>query len=262
MTTAGVITHVGIPFNGSVYAITAGPDGGAWFTSMGDPSTAIFGRIDTSTLSVVTYNVSSDYPLFGNLVAGSDGNLWSSRQSDGDLLRITPTGEITAYAHGLRRKIVNDSAWLANRNGVLYGVYGSANYLVRFSEKNLVPIAHIKIENRSSEELWTRDAFGPDSNLWISDLSGSKLTAYLLRILSVNPTSIVLSVGSQQTIDSSESKEDPSRLQATSSNPGIASVAKGLSAGTFIVSGMSSGSCTVTVSDPHGNLVEVSVTIN
>lgn len=267
MTPDGVITNISLGFSGDISSITAGPDGGVWFTESGVNSDLV-GRIDVHTLAFTRYDATGYGPMFGNIIKGRDGNLWTSRRTDGDLVRITPTGSFSSYPHGLPRKITNDNPWLVMDDGgprfgdVIYAVYGSSRYIVRFSVMRLRQIDIIALPHPGSSNTGIRAALGPDSNVWTTDYQGTEYIAYILHTLTVSPTSMTLSVGASQTITASERHVDPSVLRATSSNPGIAAVGNGGIAGTFVVTGVAVGTCTVTIDDQKGNSVNVSVTVN
>lgn len=260
MTTSGVITQVPIPFNGSVLSIAPSRDGGVWFTDQA-LNQAVIGRVDPHTLAIVTYDMSAYQPLLGNLVGGSDGNVWTSRQSDGDLIRITPSGGISTYPHGLPRKIRNDNPWLAERDGTLFLVFGLSKYLIRFSEAHTSVIDRVRMPDSNSQEP-VRTSIGPDLNLWTSDVEGEQFVVYVRHVLIVTPISIVLNVGATQTATASELKTKATQLRAASSNPAIASVTNGPTAGTFVVTGIAIGSCTITIDDQRGNSVSVPITVD
>ncbi len=108
----GTLTEfsAGIPAGGAIRDLVAGPDGNLWFTldpgfsRSGGPShgQSAIGRITQA--GVVTLFRSGlrkqSYP--GEIVAGSDGNLWFSESiGPGEVGLVTPQGSITEFPLGL-----------------------------------------------------------------------------------------------------------------------------------------------------------------
>lgn len=97
--TGGSVTlhPTGLVAGTATHAITAGPDGNLWFTS-GDGlgGTDRLNRIAPSGVPTLGIVVSGDRAL-GGLASGPDGNVWLARPDDATILRVTPTGAITAF---------------------------------------------------------------------------------------------------------------------------------------------------------------------
>src|SRR5438128_1470924 len=85
----------------SVYSIARGPDGAMWFTAGSPPR---IGRITASGQQ--TYFTAGISQIPFSIVAGPDGNLWFTEggSEQGRIARITPTGAITEFSHGLHKE--------------------------------------------------------------------------------------------------------------------------------------------------------------
>jgi len=84
----------GMPAGGAPQAITAGPDGGLWFTL---PGVNAIGRITpTGQVSTFTAGIQAGAQPWG-IVAGPDGNLWFTEKGGNAIGRITPTGQVTEF---------------------------------------------------------------------------------------------------------------------------------------------------------------------
>lgn len=104
-----------VPTNrvGGINSIAAGPDGGVWFTLVywvHGHKRNVIGRIDTAGAIV-------EYPLPvrsgpGQIVTGSDGNLWFTEAGGGvpKIGRITPTGQLTHFRLPYRHRRLNSIA--------------------------------------------------------------------------------------------------------------------------------------------------------
>jgi streptogramin lyase len=102
---------------------------------------------------------------------------------------------------------------------------------------------------------------GPDQNLWLSDQFDNRIDVAVLRLMSTVPTSVTVGVTQTQTVTTSEKHAPKSGYTAASSNSSIATVAPGKAPDQFIVTGGSTGSCVVTISDAIGNSIPVAVTV-
>jgi len=81
-------------------AITTGPDGNLWLTTLGTDSgtNPAIGRITASGVFTF-FDVPGNFSIFGGLTAGPDGNLWFTEQEDGTTAGEQPAvGEITPAA--------------------------------------------------------------------------------------------------------------------------------------------------------------------
>jgi streptogramin lyase len=97
---SGTVVEFTVPGNGSPHAITAGPDGNAWFTD-----TAGSDRIGRITPAGSITEFSSGLTANSDpsaITAGPDGNLWFTESANpGRIGRITPAGSITEFSSGL-----------------------------------------------------------------------------------------------------------------------------------------------------------------
>jgi virginiamycin B lyase len=90
ISTDGVITEFPLPEGAAEPAgITAGPGGFLWYTSGGT-----IGRMSTGG-EVTTFPL-SEFDTFGQIVAGADGNLWTTARP-ARIARITPAGAATYF---------------------------------------------------------------------------------------------------------------------------------------------------------------------
>jgi glucose/arabinose dehydrogenase len=108
-------------------------------------------------------------------------------------------------------------------------------------------------------------AFGPDGNLWYDAGGTNSLNVIgtdIFRILTVNPTSMTLTISQTQTATASQIQNPNSVFTAVSANPSVATVANGPTTGTFNITGQSAGSTTVRIADHQHNYVDIAVTVH
>ena len=98
---------------------------------------------------------------------------------------------------------------------------------------------------------------GPDRNMW---LGSGPLYVYLWREISSVPASIEVQVGQSAPLAVSEKNTNQMQVSAISNDPSIATVSG--SEPSFSVTGVSTGSTSITLSDPIGNILNVPVTVN
>lgn len=261
MTLDGTVTVIPLP-KGVPELITSALDGGIWFTYNDGPLG--IGRVDPTTLEVQQYDAPAGYGNLAGLVAGNDGNLWSGSVIGklGRIVRITTGGVYTDYRPGIKSP-VPIGVDVQGPSNLLYavGVNNSGKYIVRFNESRLAADSSILFPDSGHKSV-SGMALGPDGNLWMSDITYDAINVYVVRELTVSPTSVSESVGAQTTLTAAETKTPPTKLRAVSSNPNIAAVADGQTVGSFVVTGVASGSCSVRISDDRGNLVNVTITVN
>jgi streptogramin lyase len=93
-TTSGAITEFPLPISDAgPHDIKLGPDGALWFTQVSAPD---IGRITTAGV-ITEFAIPNTSGFTVTITTGSDGNLWSS--SNGQLIRITPTGTPTVFSN-------------------------------------------------------------------------------------------------------------------------------------------------------------------
>jgi streptogramin lyase len=131
ITPDGVLSALKSPDGSGVLdgPIVTGPDGNLWFShaSFADSSGAASHWIVQMTPQGVTKSFSYPSGYVNSLTVGPDGNLWAVTTSPSLLLRITTSGEITAFtpdAVGLQgsptliTSIPGGALWLAETSGI------------------------------------------------------------------------------------------------------------------------------------------------
>jgi len=244
LTTAGVVTEYPVPSHTFPFFITAGPDGNLWFTE-GGPRVAKITPGGTIT-EYSTGNASST----SGIAVGADGNLWFGESSLDRLGTITTAGVVSShYIRGSHpEEVVNGGG-----NELFVSVdQGLASYNVRTH-------GFVVLGYPQGATPFGFMALGGDGNIWFTQGSTNDVAVYVRHILSVNPSSLQLKAGQQATLTATETG-GLTTLGAISSNPAIASVAPAGS-NTFTVTGVASGSCTITVMDHKKNTFPVPVTV-
>jgi streptogramin lyase len=108
MTTSGSVTEFPIPGMGAEgpaggLELTAGPDGGVWYTELGGTKVARISPDGQVTEFSLPNNSGKAFglPGLGGITAGPDGDLWftAAAQSPNEALieKITPTGTVTQF---------------------------------------------------------------------------------------------------------------------------------------------------------------------
>lgn len=232
--------------------LAEGPDGAIWFVG----SASLIGRIDAQG-NISSYPVPTPESMPQGLAVGADGNLWSWEGLNGNWLRITPSGVMTEFPPKYATK--GDGGSIVQGPGdILYASYLRKGKLARFDVKRLQAMTPLTLPGSHPGILSI--AAGPDRNVYV-DVGVPGMDVYLYHAMSVTPTSITENVGDTQTIVGYERHTNPSSLSAVSSDPSIAMVSAGGSAGSFDVTGEAVGACIVRVHDRDGNLVNVAVTV-
>jgi streptogramin lyase len=107
ITPAGVITEFPTPAGSYPANITAGPDGNLWFLQVGMPTQVPVGTLPEIG-RITPAGVITEFPLAmdphvtelfkpGDIVVGSDGNLWVTAGETYPIARITAAGVITTF---------------------------------------------------------------------------------------------------------------------------------------------------------------------
>jgi hypothetical protein len=100
---------------------------------------------------------------------------------------------------------------------------------------------------------------GPDKNIWLTTSNGH-IQFYILHVLTVSPTSLNFNaVGGNQTLTASES--GATSFTASTTNFGIAAVARGAAYNKFTVTSKGIGYCTISIQDAIGNSFNVPVVV-
>ncbi|KXP10808.1 virginiamycin B lyase family protein [Tsukamurella pseudospumae] len=132
------ITIHDVPGSGP-YALTAGPDGGLWFTLVGSGEV---GRYDVETGETALYPVGPDAgPTI--IVPGPDGALWFTEIGAGRIGRMTPDGAVTHVPPRRPRRTAPRHLRRTGRPDVVHGMgrergriggFGGANPQVRATD--------------------------------------------------------------------------------------------------------------------------------
>lgn len=260
VTTSGVATQLAQPGQGLYKWITAGSDHNVWYyddcRESGCPSPLVV-KYNVSSQSITSYSV----PPSTGLAGASDGGIWFDEGSAMGRIDAT-TGALTSYpiAHSFPAvQIIQgypDALFILDHSPVVHEFSLRKHALVRSWT-----IPNQQVDDRASELL------GPDFNIWVPSggvlhggLAGYGLNVLVLHVLTTQPTSITLPVGGTSPLSASETHYLNGTFTATSSKPSVAQVSS-TSKNTFTVTGVGVGTCAVTVADIHGNLVDVSVTV-
>ena len=262
MTPQGATTVFDVPGVTSITDVAPGPDGNVWCTAIlteGLSSTGMICRI-TPAGSIAVFGIdhvqNNTIPL--GIVTGSDGELWvvmAVSDGTGALGQFFSTGaeHVVSFIRS------SSSSIAAGSNGNLFfNQIGSAKLGVSSTA------SHIRYVDLPTASTTVSDvASGPDGNIWMTaeDRSASEVLVYVLRVMTVTPSSISFSsVGQNQTITISE-RGYRRTWTAQSSNTQVATVSPGSPSDQFVVTATGSGTCTITVSDLTGNSIAVPVTV-
>jgi streptogramin lyase len=253
MTTAGISTCFST--TAGTEGVTAGPDGNVWFTEPSFSSSGLIGKITPA--GVVTEY--ADPNNCRNIISAGDGYLYAD--SNNGIARISPAdGSETIVAPQV------GAIW----NLATSGSGAEAKLYYSAPDNHLITL-HLASDRFDIDVLpagQTRGryvAYGPDGNLWYSTdppSGGAMIGVDVLRSMTVNPTSITLTVGQSQSATASQTKNRNDNFTATSANTAIATVANGSGPGDFNITGVSAGSTTVRIADRVHNWVDIAVTVH
>jgi len=265
VTPGGVVTehdfsHPNVGTITSPFDLVTGPDGNVWFTNNNEGSIA---NINPSTGVVTNYPMylqgTPCAPTF--IVVGPDQRLWALCEDDINfkqyIVRMTTAGVATftdLKRHGAFMIAVGPDK----------AVWGIGVNLIRFNptsaKETRYPLPTGYIAARSL-------AAGPDGNVWVTNTSNSlgatSVLVFVRRILTVTPSSTTLFGSGQTATLTVTEKGYGGTWTAASSDTTVATVAPGSSSGTFVVTSVAPGTCTVTVADKKSlNTFPVKVTVN
>ena len=252
VTTAGDVRCITISRQGSDF-VTAGPDGNTWFTEQEAPS--LLGRITPSG----TLTEFSDPNFCGSLVGAGDGYLYCG--SPHGIVRISTADASETVVAPQRDEVWGFSASGRGSNAKLYFSRPDTHLVTLHLSNYKFDIDTIPANEKRPRFV----AFGADGNLWYSAGGPASIEGVgtdIFRVITVSPTSMTLRVGQTQTATASQTENPNSVFAASSENPAIASVASGQTAGTFNVTGQSSGSTAVRIADKMNNYVDIAVTVH
>jgi virginiamycin B lyase len=250
ITTSGTVTEFAYADGNTTNyygSMVAGPDGDMWATEY---NANIVDDIDPATGNMTAYSL----PCQPNgIVAAADGNLWISCSSQ--IVRVTTSGSYTAFSNPYSSDTY-PTGFVKGPDGNPWFDVSGRNMIGEFNtQSNSISIYFPPSTQGNVYGL----AAGPDGNVWGIDTAG-KTDVFIINPLGVNPSSVTFHVNNTQTLTVTE--KGTSAWTATSSNPGVASVANGGQANQFVLTGHGLGSTNVTIKDAIGNsfVVKVKVT--
>jgi len=256
-TTGGAMTVYALSPGGCAgQEINVGPDHNLWVST----NCSAIDKVTTGG-AVTAYNiVSGDVPFY--IVNGSDGNMYFSETGGYFLGKITTGGTITemdshpCYVYGNRGLVaVGNQIWF-----VCEGTAG-VNQIGRFNvstQQFMSPLSppRVLLDTTRTEYF----AAGPDGNIWFTN-DNADIGVRVQLAITLTPLSATIAPGGQQTITVSETHY-AGAWTASSANTGIATVAPGLTANTFTVTGVAAGKVKITISDSKGNSAVVVITVS
>jgi virginiamycin B lyase len=145
------------------------PDGDVWFaeTSLVSVTHLKDGRLTRHVVGSLSPETPMDAAPFGVAVA-PDGTVWATLQNANKLLRLSPTGEKTAFDVPTRASGLGDVA--VGAGGAVWFLEIAANKIGRFAggrfEEFTVPTASAGL---------TALAVAPDGDAWFTELRGHRL---------------------------------------------------------------------------------------
>ena len=244
MTTSGVTTSVA-GFS-VITSLTRGPDKNIWAS---DADLREIWRININDFTITPYS----WPPVG-ATEGADGALWGGYHRDGTgqrsslIYRIDMQGNISSFSPGQKAGVT------AGPDKTLYW-FGDETRMWYFNE-----ITHAITSSRRLFTGCNGDvAPGPDGQMWLN----CSYTVYvdIIHPIVTHPGSVSVGVGASQSLTVSEPNSFQKVFSAVSHNPAVATVTVA-NGHTFSVTGVSTGTTTITVSDKVGNSLDVAVTVN
>ena len=160
---------------GGPASIAAGPDGSVWFTEgNGDLENGTrFGRV-TPTGVITDFSIPAllcwaGFGLLGDIVTGSDGNLWIAEYSGSKIWRTTTTGVMTSFPLSAGSSPLGMTL---GPDGNLWFTERFANYRIgKITPTGL--ITEFSIPTSGSWPYYI--AAGPDGALWFTENAASKI---------------------------------------------------------------------------------------
>jgi streptogramin lyase len=177
MTISGAITdHTVSPPSGAtsftITSLTTGPDGNVWFNGITNSSSVYAGSLNISTGAVSFY--ASPVPSYGspgNIVTGSDGNLWYTvksayASSDSYLIKVNPSTGVSSTGHTFD-SYVELSSLTSGPDGNLWLTDDYYNKVdaIAISSGNALASYTIPTSSSYASGIIT----GPDGNLWLTE---------------------------------------------------------------------------------------------
>jgi streptogramin lyase len=232
--------------------VAVGPDGKIWF---GGPHPDIR-SMSLKGDSVTTYTVGNIYTL--DMAAGPDGAMYATTWLDGnypDLVRITLDGHVAHYGSDGGQHL---STLTVGPDG---------NMLIASPKNNTGTIVQFNITQQAFGQSLLAPPYagedmlaGPDGNIWASDMSTSSVDAYIIQKMTANPKSLTLL--KQQTAPLAISEANYSGpWTAVSTNLNVATVTPNDQNGTFQVTAVGPGKCSIAIYDSMYNSIKAKVTV-
>jgi streptogramin lyase len=258
ITLQGAVKEYSLGYNSvDVSAIVEGPDGNMWLTLASNSVSAIAKVTPSGSITI--------YPTAPGVgpqsIASYGGSLWFGATSDGvhtEVDKMSTAGDVTTYV--VPGQTGTPTSLIVGPDSKLWFNAG-ANGAFAIGRMTKPGIFH-EYPVPSTLGIIGAYAVGPDKNIWFHDPVGNPpgVGAFVRLRLSVSASTLSLLPSKSQTVTVSETNYR-GRWRAKSSDPLIATVARGRSRGTFTVTGISSGSASVTISDSNANESIVSVTV-
>jgi hypothetical protein len=255
VTPLGQATEYILP-HGAGYALIGGRDGNVWYPTFGSGNNLpgpYVAKINASTGSITEYPLvyKHRFPIqFTAIDSGHDGNFYVIDTENDRILRVTETGTVKSFK--LQVPIAGNATTtsVADVFTIYYGVPNPPDLL------SWTVTGHI-FTNYGSEPFGggVNPLLGPDMNVWTTT------GVYLRRMLNTTPQSATLTVGGQQAFSITETNCSQCVWSAVSEEPGVASVSA-VTGNAFTVTGVSTGTAQIDVSDKRYNVVHAQVTVN
>jgi hypothetical protein len=252
LTPSGVYTDFGEGLFDSVTGIIHGADKNLWVEGQ-LAYKPYLARFDVSDGAETTFTLPV-LSCWSCMTTTPDGTIWIPQQGSGiyEFDLFSQTGQILGFAGD------DPSLIIAGPNKRIY--YESdrhydvavCEYVIKLPGQRRC--LHIKaIHPRSVQGM----AVGPDGQIWVA--VGKHMDVAILHFIRTVPTSIVVMSGSSTPLSVSERRSLIKTFLVNSNDMSIATVSG--SGESFSVTGVSTGSTTLTVTDGIGNSLDVPVTV-
>ena len=282
------------PSNTSLSNIIPGPDGALWFIECSSPTSGGIGTI-TTTGSHTFFSTGCEQVLesgpdgniwFGNgatisnmtpqgvlvgqyavgesgfagIASGSDGALYvlgiRPNNAPNELIKVTTDGTVTHIGGDPRLDLFRGITSGPDGNLWISAVLSASSHLVTFD-----PATQQFGDRRiKSPAFGPNIIVGPDSNLWMLGRSKTGVYTYVYAALTLMPRPVTVQVSHTAVLSVSETNYG-GQWTAIAAKPSIASVTFNSNNGSFVVTGVSSGTTRITVYDSMFNSANVKVTV-
>jgi hypothetical protein len=252
LTPSGVYTDFGEGLFDSLTGIIRGADKNLWVEGQRDYKPYL-ARFEVSDGSETTFTLPV-LSCWNCMTTTPDGTIWIPQQGSGiyEFDLYSQTGQMFGFAGD------DPSLIVAGPNKRIY--YESdrhydvavCEYVIKLHGQRTC--LHIKAVHPRSVEGMT---VGPDGQIWVA--VGKHMDVAILHFIRTVPTSIMVMSGSSTALSVSERRSLIKTFSVTSNDMGIATVSG--SGESFSVTGVSTGSTTLTVTDGIGNSLDLPVTV-